>query len=126
VEVELRGDGAWAVVVRRSGDSFAFVLCRLDRDGWSVEDDGAMGASANAVRSTWFSLLDFDEDGPNVGVDISWGSAPPGAELATLRSGDETFTAVVHAGTYWLVRWNVPDPAEDVDFDEEIELTGFA
>jgi hypothetical protein len=68
------------------------------------------------VRSTWISLVDFDvEDGPNVGVEITWGAAPPEATRAKLGRGEQELTAPVHEGAYWFIRWQVLD-----DDDEKV------
>ena len=71
LEVDHRSDGHWAVVIQRSGDALWFVLCERTGGGWFVEDQGEIGASSTG-SSSWISLLaDEDEDGPNVGVEIT-------------------------------------------------------
>jgi hypothetical protein len=124
--VDASADGRWAVIVGRHRQSLGFVLCRSAHGGWFFEDEVEMTRPRGSVRSTWISTVDFDEaDGPNVGVEISWGVAPSGAVRAVLGSGDEELTASVRAGSFWFVRWCVPDPAEnDEDRLEHIRFAG--
>jgi hypothetical protein len=118
LRVDASADGRWAVVLRRHRQTLGFALCRCADGGWVVEDDGEMAPPWGSLRSTWISLVDFEvEDGPNVGVEISWGVAPVGAVRALLRSGNEEFVAPVHDGRYSLVRWQVPDPGENDNED---------
>jgi hypothetical protein len=124
LDVDASGDGRWAVVVRRHPQGLGFTLCKSVYGGWVFEDEGEMTTSErDSFHSTWISLVDV-EDGPNVGVEISWGGAPPGTLRAVLRSGDEEFAVPVHDGGYWFVRWQAPDPAEDDD--DELEVIHFA
>jgi hypothetical protein len=118
LDVDVRGDGRWAVVVRRHHWTPWFVLCKLVADGWVVEDDGEMASSQDSIsRATWMSLTDADDSGPNLGVEIAWGSAPPGTARGLLRTADrQEFAVSIHDGIYWLVRWGVSDD-DDVDHE---------
>jgi hypothetical protein len=115
-QVDASADGRWAVVVGGRRRSLRFVLCKAATGGWVFEDDGEMPPTRENVRSTWISLVDFDvEDGPNVGVEITWGTAPPGASWAHLHRGDHELTAAVHEDTYWFICWQGLD-----DDDEKV------
>ena len=106
-------DGRWAVVVRRQFAGLAWVLCRLADRVWEVEDVGAMERREGSFqRSTWISVTDDDDSGPNLGVEIAWGAAPEDATRVAL-DGEAHVTGQVEHGGYWLVRWKAPDPTED-------------
>jgi len=89
LEVSYAADGRWAVVVHRRRGALEFVLCAAAEGGWRFEDEGEMVATPGSVQSsTWISLVD-GLHAPNTGVEI------------TIGRPDETF---------WLIRWNVPEP----------------
>jgi hypothetical protein len=123
VAVDARADGRWAVVVGWDEGILAFALCRLEGKGWTVEDFGEMAAAPDSSRSTWISLLEEDESGPNVGVDIAWGHAPAGVTRGVLRGAATEWLVPAVDGTYWLVRWEMPDPTENDDDAHGFELT---
>jgi hypothetical protein len=114
LEVDASADGRWAVVIGGRRQSLRFALCKAAKGSWGFGDDGEMTPTRENVRSTWISLVDFDvEDGPNVGVEITWGAAPPEATRAKLGRGEQELTAPVHEGAYWFIRWQVLDDDDD-------------
>jgi hypothetical protein len=124
VEVDARGDGRWAVVILTRRGVLAFALCTRADEGWIVEGSGEMTDSP--IRSTWISLLDDDEPNPNVGVDVAWGTAPPGVNSGVLRGAANEFVVSALNGSYWLVRWEVPDPMENDDYEDDADDFEFA
>lgn len=124
VEVAVAPDGRWTVVVRRRRGSLIFVLCEAVHGGWRFHDENEMVPSAGASHSgVWISLVDDIAD-PNTGVEVTYGPAPAGATHARFRDGDEWSVVRVRDGVFWLVRWEVPDPADDVD--DGLELVDFS
>jgi hypothetical protein len=125
LEIERDSGGDWAVVIRRNGGSLWSVVCKREDGEWIVEDDQEISASQHSPRSSWTSLLDDDDlDGANVGVEITWGAAPPDVHRGVLSVGSEQFAVHVVDGRYWLVRWGVADPTENNDWDaDHIDFT---
>ena len=123
-------------VVVLAGETLpAYVLCERQHGGWAIVDHDEE-IDADSVprpppialspdeRSIWFSTV--NDDAPahgtlNVGVEFTCGSAPGDAVEALLRDERDEFRAPVEGGVYWLVRWEVPDPADR----DGIELVAF-
>ncbi|MDA0170528.1 hypothetical protein OJ998_15620 [Solirubrobacter taibaiensis] len=125
VDIERHSGGNWAVVTRRNGGSLWIVVCKRENVEWIVEDAQEISASEQAPRSSWTSLLDDEDlDGDNVGVEVTWGAAPPDVVRGLLFVGGEQFAVDVVDGRYWLVRWDVADPAESDDWGaDHIDFT---
>ena len=125
VYVERHSGGNWAVAVRRNGASLWIVVCKREDGEWIVEDDQEISASERSPRSSWTSLLDDDDlDAGNVGLEVTWGAAPADVVRGLLSVGSEQFAVDVVDGRYWLVRWDVTDPAEGDDWDaDHIDFT---
>ena len=120
VDIESHSDREWAVVIRQNGGSLSFVVCKREDGEWIVEEAQEINASQDSPRSSWTSLLDDDDlDGDNVGVEITWGVAPPDVVRGVVSVGSEQFAVPVVDRRYWLVRWDVADPAESDDWDTD-------
>jgi len=52
-------------------------------------------------------------------VEITWGAAPVDVVRGLLPVGSEQFAVAVVDRRYWLVRWDVADPAESDDWDAD-------